>query len=324
MKTVLLFSGGLDSIITAKLLQEQNIEVIGLYLDTGFISSDKREYLDEVSKSIGISLVYKDISKSYIDILLNPKFGYGKCMNPCVNCHANFIKEAWEYANEIGAKYVTTGEVLGQRGFSQTSGQLKKVDSLIPEIKDYILRPLSAKHLVPTIPEINGWVDREKLLDIQGKGRQTQMEYLKKYNITLYESPSGGCLLTEKLFSKKLKDFINTGKKYNYKSYQYLKFGRFFKIGNSILIVGRNKSDNVNLLKIKTNDFDYIIIKDPKSPISVLSSDATFEEREQALKIISSYVNCDSQYITFSMNYFESVFPKEHNKEDYKQFMVTV
>ena len=184
MKALALFSGGLDSALAIKIIQEQNIEVEGIYVDIGFESNkEKQTQLKKLAEELGIKLTIFDIKDDYIkNILFNPVYGYGKNMNPCIDCHAKMIKVAKEYLKESKAKFIINGEVVGQRPMSQRLPAMNAVTKL-STAKGLILRPLSAKLLPPTIPEIKGWVDREKLLAISGRDRKIQLELAKKYNL---------------------------------------------------------------------------------------------------------------------------------------------
>lgn len=289
MKTVSLFSGGLDSICAVLLMKEQGHDVIGVYIDHGFNSSDKTDYLKTMESKLGISIKRIDISKEYIDLLKNPKHGFGKNLNPCVDCHAKFIKVAWNYAKSIGAHFLTSGEVLGQRGMSQTHEQLKKVNAEIGEISEFLVRPLSGKIMKKTLPEKYGWVDRDKMLSITGRGRKKQMELVAKLGITNYETPGGGCLLTDKTYSKRLRLLFV----HNIENYNVAKYGRFFLINDKLLIVGRNQDDNIAMEKYKDNFIPLTPLFD-KAPFSLLEKNSDENTIKLALDIISRYTKIDT------------------------------
>jgi len=205
-KAVVLFSGGLDSVIVIKLLQEQNIDVTALYIENGFHKGNKDKYLKDLASKLNVKLVIKDSRSEFFDMWKKPKYGYGKAMNPCVNCHALMTNMALSFMEEINADFVASGEVLEQRGFSQTTHQMKKVIKLI-EQPEKILRPLSAKSMKATQMEKDNLVDRELLLNIKGKSRKIQYELLSKYGLKKneVEVPAGGCILAEPGIKKKVK-----------------------------------------------------------------------------------------------------------------------
>jgi tRNA U34 2-thiouridine synthase MnmA/TrmU len=273
IKAIVLLSGGLDSVLAAKLLKEQGIEVIGISFVTPFFGSDKAK---KAAKQIGIKLIEKDITREHLKILIAPPHGYGKTMNPCIDCHSLMIKKAWTEAKKIKAKFVVTGEVLGERPFSQNRQALEIV-AKSSGAEGCLLRPLSAKLLKPTIPEEKGWVERERLLDIKGRSRKPQMALAKKWKIKEYPSPAGGCLLTDPGFSQRLKNLFkyknlafgknlvprSTRNKPDFTALdcQLLKYGRHFWLGNHQIIIGRNHQEN---LKIKDLAQKKDILMEPK------------------------------------------------------------
>ncbi|MGB6371043.1 MAG: tRNA 4-thiouridine(8) synthase ThiI, partial [Atribacterota bacterium] len=204
IKAVALFSGGLDSILAVKLIQEQGIEVRGVNFKTPFFVLDKTF---AAIKNLDINLEIIDITEELLKILKKPKYGFGKNMNPCIDCHALMFKKAGEYMNKIGASFILSGEVLGERPMSQNRNSLSIIERE-SGFEGKILRPLSALLLMETIPEKGGLVDRNKLLDISGRSRKRQMKLADEMGIKDYPSPAGGCKLTEPAFSKRLRDLF--------------------------------------------------------------------------------------------------------------------
>ena len=291
IKALALFSGGLDSLLAMKLIIEQDIEVIGLYFDTGFggkAEDAKKAYLQEIAKKIGARLEIIDIKEQFIqEILFDPKYGYGKNFNPCIDCHANMIRIAKALLPKYGAHFIISGEVVGQRPMSQRFDALKKVENL-STADGLILRPLSAKLLPPTIPEQKGWVDREKLLDISGRSREVQMQLAKKWGIENYESPAGGCLLTDEYFSKKIKEHI-AHQKFESEDIDVLKWGRHFRLpGGAKLVVSRNKDENERLKSLKLSKYTLFSLPLP-GPLSILSKNASKKDKELAARIALTY-----------------------------------
>ncbi|MDI6776482.1 MAG: tRNA 4-thiouridine(8) synthase ThiI [Syntrophales bacterium] len=241
IKAIALLSGGLDSILAAKLILEQGIEVEGVTFETPFFGARKAR---TAAQNIGLPLFIIDITEEYLEMLKAPRYGYGKNMNPCIDCHILMLKIAGKRMKETGADFVFTGEVLGQRPMSQGRQSLDVVAKK-SGYQGYILRPLSAKLLPETKPEMEGKVDRQKLLDLQGRSRKRQMEMARRYGITDYSTPAGGCLLTDPMFSKRLKDLFEYHRDFRIRDMELLKFGRHFRINNTTrVVVGRNSSDN--------------------------------------------------------------------------------
>ncbi len=313
IKALSLFSGGLDSILASKIVKDMGIEVIGIYFETGFENrnkEEKKDYLKQIAQKIGIFLDIVDITEQFIaDILFSPKYGYGKNLNPCIDCHANMIKIAKMLLPKYKAKFIITGEVVAQRPMSQRKEALKNIERL-SESESIVLRPLSAKLLEPTYPEKAGWVNREKLFAISGRSRSVQIELAKKYNIDKYESPAGGCLLTDRNFSNKLKEFVKF-EKLNSKEIEILKTGRHFRLKEKIrLVIGRNKTENEKLLKLKGDN--YIFIKPLlKGPLGLLTKEASLNERTEAARVILAFCKTkrDEKYRVSLENEIVEVFP---------------
>ena len=266
IKAVALFSGGLDSILAVKLIQEQGIEVKGVNFKTPFFGLDKT-FL--AAKSLDMDLEIIDISQELLEVLRNPKHGLGKNMNPCIDCHTLMFKKAGEYMTKIGASFILSGEVLGERPMSQNRNSLNIIERE-SGFEGRILRPLSALLLAETIPEKEGLVDRNKLLDISGRSRKRQMELAVKMGIEDYPSPAGGCKLTEPAFSKRLRDLFTQGG-FSLEEIELLKLGRHFRLSKDIkLVVGRNKEENEQLQNF-FQDGDFLFkAKNLKGPVSLL------------------------------------------------------
>ena len=291
MKAIALFSGGLDSMLAIKVIQEQGIEVIAVNFNIGFGSTeDRREHMQKVADEVGAELVIADVRERYVkDVLFSPKYGYGSAFNPCIDCHGHMFKWAKEYMDKYGASFVISGEVLNERPMSQRKEAMIQVEK-ISELEGLVLRPLSAKFMKPTIPEEKGWVDREKLLDIQGRSRKRQYELIDKYGIDYFESPGGGCLLTDKFVATKINDFIKYDT-FTKDDIDVIKYGRHFRISPTAkLVVGRHQEDNEKIKTIINKKFDTVFMPEGMTgPVSLLSKSATPEDRETAAKIILTY-----------------------------------
>jgi len=266
IKAVALFSGGLDSILAVKLIQEQGIEVKGVNFKTPFFGLDKT-FL--AAKSLDMDLEIIDITQELLEILRNPKHGLGKNMNPCIDCHTLMFKKAGEYMTKIGASFILSGEVIGERPMSQNRNSLSIIERE-SGFEGRILRPLSALLLAETIPEKGGLVDRKKLLDISGRSRKRQMELAVKMGIEDYPSPAGGCKLTEPAFSKRLRDLF-TQESFSLEEIELLKLGRHFRLSTNIkLVVGRNKEENEKIKEFFQEGDFLFKAKNLKSPVSLL------------------------------------------------------
>lgn len=263
-----LCSGGLDSTLAGLVLRDHGIEVEWITFETPFFTAAKAR---RASEKTGIPLTVKPIYPVYMKMLRNPPAGYGKQMNPCMDCHALMFKLAGEMMKQNNFDFLFSGEVLGQRPMSQTKSSLMYV-AKHSGFKGYILRPLSAKKLPETIPEKEGWVDRDRLLDIAGRGRKRQIALASKFGLTDYPSPAGGCLLTDVGYSRRLKDLFDHQDTCTEAELHLLKYGRHFRLNQDTkLIVGRTENDNENILKFHDPKTDTIIdVKDHPSPIALV------------------------------------------------------
>lgn len=293
IKAVGLLSGGLDSRLAVKVMIDQGIEVFALHNVTIFCTctsknSCKYEAL-KAAEEYNIDLKTINTTKEFLQIIENPRFGYGRNMNPCLDCRVHLFIKAEEYMKELGAKFIFTGEVLGERPMSQRKEAMKLIEKETG-LSGLILRPLSARLLEPTIPEIKGWVDRQRLLDISGRSRKPQIKLAKKYNLKDYPCPAGGCLLTDKMFAGKLKDLIDNEIKLNLEEIKLLKLGRHFRLSqNCRFIVGRDETENTHIEKL-ANGNDWLVgACDYKGPIGLLRGEINDMNKELAAKITAIY-----------------------------------
>jgi tRNA-specific 2-thiouridylase len=269
MKAVSLFSGGLDSQLAVKLIQNQGITVTAINFSSPFFGADERT--KRAAQQLGIDLRVEPVGEEYLDrVLKNPVYGYGKNMNPCIDCHAFMFRKAGDLMQELDASFIITGEVLGQRPMSQNRSALNAVDKL-SGYKGYIVRPLSARLLETTIPEKEGWIDRQLLLDISGRGRTRQMQLAEEYGIQEYPSPAGGCLLTEQNYARRLKQILNLIDNPRPEELDILRIGRHFYLQEGVLLaVGRNHSENERLAALASPADILIKVTDRPGPIGLL------------------------------------------------------
>lgn len=290
MRAIALFSGGLDSTLAMKLIIDQGIDVLAININTGFGSTkDRLEHMQSMCAQVGAELKIIDIESEFLqDVLFDPKHGYGKNFNPCIDCHAKMFAVAKRVMQSEGASFLVSGEVLGQRPMSQNKDALQTVLNE-SNCEGLLLRPLSAKALEPTIAEINGWVDREKLEGITGRSRDRQLELAKEIGLEDFESPGGGCLLTDANFAKKMFDFIKYDL-FEVKDILVMKFGRHLRLPDGAkLVVGRNQEENLHLQNISNDKYYHVKTVAMPGPHSLLSKSASAADKELAAKIILTY-----------------------------------
>jgi len=249
-KALLLYSGGLDSQLAARVLMEQGVEVTLLHFILPFFSSKITECELFPSKIVEIwNVTIKTIrcGDDYIAMLKNPSHGYGKNMNPCIDCKIHFLKKAAEIMKEEGYDFIATGEVLGQRPMTQRRDMIRHIEKE-SGLVGKIVRPLSSRFFTPTDAEESGLIDRSKLFSMNGRGRQQQFLLAEKYSIKEYSSPAGGCLFTDRYYSEKLRDILLHHDKVNADDLYLLTIGRHIRLNQKLkIIVGRNSDENIVL-----------------------------------------------------------------------------
>jgi tRNA U34 2-thiouridine synthase MnmA/TrmU len=302
MKAIALISGGLDSTLAARLMQELGVELICLNTVSPFClcnrpsSSGCMHGASKVAKDLNLRLISIDVSEEILNIVRKPRFGYGSNINPCIDCRILLLEKAREAMQSQGASFIITGEVLGQRPMSQRLHNLRLIEAQAG-LSGLVVRPLSAKVLSPTIPEKEGWIPREKLLAINGRGRREQFDLARKFGINDFPCPSGGCLLTDPQFSKRLRDLMQYGK-FGLNDIQLLKIGRHFRLDKETkLVVGRNQAENERLMSLARED-DYIFMPSEETAGPTALGRGIFgdELMKTSFDITSSYcdINGDS------------------------------
>ena len=286
VKALGIFSGGLDSILAAELLRRQGIEVHCICFVTPFFDAEKAQ---QAAKLYDLPLQVMNIGSEHLEMLKNPRYGYGKNMNPCIDCHAQMFAIAGKVMEEQGYDFLFSGEVLGQRPKSQVHTALMSVNKA-SGWAGRILRPLSAKLLPVTAMEENGLVDREQLQDISGRSRKPQEQLAKELGITEYPSSGGGCALTESSFSGRLKDLFEHQPQCTVVDVELLKLGRPFRMSpQSKLTLGRNRSNNEALKRV-AGDAGYLLrSRDFSGPLGVVSGEPQPEDLTTAAAIVASY-----------------------------------
>lgn len=239
MKAIVLYSGGLDSMLATRILQRQGIEVIGLNFVTPF--HDDSESAKKTAKELGIELTVSRTGDDYMKLIAHPKWGYGKAVNPCIDCRIEMLNIAKRLMKERNASFVATGEIAGQRPNSQMQHQLNLI-SKESGLDNYLLRPLSATVLSPTEPEIQGWVNRKKLYGFTGRGRGRLISLGKDFNVPDLPQPSTGCFLCEKSYAPRLLDLFKYESEPTDWDAELLNVGRQIRINSKVKVVlGRNK-----------------------------------------------------------------------------------
>ena len=272
-KAIVLLSGGLDSILAARMMLEQGVEVTAVNFSARLCmcgaKSEGESSAGSAAKMLKIPLETIDITDDFIEIIKTPRYGHGANMNPCIDCKIYMLKHAKALMEGSGASFLVTGEVLGERPMSQRKDALNLIEKRA-EVKGILLRPLTAKNLEPTRPEIEGIVDRDKLFDIKGRSRKPQMALAEKFGITKYPNPAGGCLLTDPGFAKRVRDAI-AHNEFSLGNIAILSVGRHFRLSDKArLVVGRDANENSILLSLAKSDDTVFKLKDHQGPISIL------------------------------------------------------
>ena len=293
MKAVAMVSSGLDSMLAAKMIQDMGIEVTGLHAVfryDPYMSEDPTDKMTELFKPTGIQLRIVDYSEAFLPVLLNPAHGYGSCVNPCIDCKIFIFTQAKKLMDEIGASFLFTGEVLGQRPMTQKRNMMKHIERAAG-LERLVLRPLCAKHLEPTIPEEEGWVDRNQLLDIIGRGRKVQLAMVKEYGIERFNSPAGGCILTNPQYADRAKALMTHRRKESLtvEDFQLLRLGRHFWPKPYLqIIVGRHEEDNTMLEKFIPSRWYFEAVVEP-GPVVLATGVHNQEDIELVAGITARY-----------------------------------
>lgn len=283
-----LFSGGLDSQLAICVLREQGIEMEGVVFKSPFFEVSSAV---KTATALNMPLHVKDFTADILELIEKPRHGFGTCMNPCIDCHARMLLRAGEMMAEGGFDFISTGEVLGQRPMSQRRQALDMVakDS---GIRDFVLRPLSALKLPPTIVELNGLVDRSRLLGLSGRSRKPQLELAEKYGLKDYPSPAGGCRLTEPNYSRRLKDLKEHEGLEELRLLDLLRVGRHLRLpGGSRIIVGRQKKDNETIRAAAAPPDMLLRAVEVPGPTVLILNGSTGEDLALSFAICASYAD---------------------------------
>ena len=310
-----MISGGLDSALAAKAIRLQGIDVIGLIFVTPFtqkfrdsslpstsLGTGREQSLERLAQNIDIEIKVIDISSEYLDLIKNPCFGFGKNLNPCIDCHIFMLRKAKQIMLERKADFIITGEVLGQRPMSQNRTALRKIEKE-SGLEGLLLRPLSAQLMLSTIPEQDGRVRRNRLFGFSGRSRKPQMELAKQLGLEGFSQPAGGCLLTDPGFSQRLKDLLTYQREFNLDDIQLLKLGRHFRLSSQAkLVIGRNHQENQRLISLIREGNIVLKPVDIPGPTGIINSKIIPQELlELSAGMLARYCDQDNAKVSISI-----------------------
>jgi tRNA U34 2-thiouridine synthase MnmA/TrmU len=293
MKAIALLSGGLDSTLAAQVMIEQGVELEAINFMTLFCTCTNRGATclasQKAVETLGIPLKVFNVSEEYLQVVKHPKHGYGSNLNPCIDCRIFMLKKSKAYMEHAGASFIVTGEVLGQRPMSQRREAMRLIEKEAG-LEGFILRPLSAKVLPITVPEREGWVDRERLLTIQGRSRKPQIKLAELFGIHDYPCPAGGCLLTDPGFAQRMKDLMDHDLDFSINDVNLLKIGRHFRFSQTVkLVVGRNEEENQKIQTFSKKDDLLLKLSTFSGPLSLLRGKFGESDIEKAAAISVHY-----------------------------------
>jgi tRNA-specific 2-thiouridylase len=300
-KAIALMSGGLDSNLAVRMIHDMGIRIIGVHFTGPFCLCNRGaggciHYAKKIAGELGLRFSTIGLGAEYLDMVVHPKHGRGSGMNPCLDCRILMFRKAKDMMSEEGASFIFTGEVLGQRPMSQLRDKLRIIEREA-ELEGLILRPLSAQHLPPTIPEKEGWVNRDALLDIQGRGRRAQMDLAETLQIGDYPCPAGGCLLTDKHFAARLREHIDHSGGLDMSDIPLLKMGRHFRLPSGAkLILGRDQAENEQLERLAAQTAVRLEPDSGRGPTAVLlSTTGAPADADLAAEILGAYCKRDGK-----------------------------
>ena len=291
VRAIALLSGGLDSTLAVRLVLDQDIQVEAMNFVTPFCQCNRQGCCEavRVSEQFGLPCKVIAVTDEFFEVIRHPKHGYGSGMNPCLDCRILMFSKARQRMEETGADFVFTGEVLGERPMSQRRDAMRII-ARESGLDGRLLRPLCAKLFPPTIPEQEGLIDREKLLDISGRSRKPQMTLAKEYGINDYPCPAGGCLLTDPGFAGRMKDLVQYHPDFGLNDVSLLKVGRHFRLSPTTkAIVGRNEDENQHIITLARPKDLFLEVQGWGSPITLLRGDTGVQEIRLAATITVRY-----------------------------------
>ena len=325
-KAIGLLSGGLDSTLAVKLMMNQGIEVTALNFITPFCTCTRKGCKHEASRiaeKFDIPIKVIGAGGEYIKMVKNPKHGYGKNMNPCIDCRIFMLKKAKKYMEEMSASFLFTGEVLGQRPMSQRREAMTIIEKEAG-LEGLILRPLSAQFLEPTIPEKEGLIDREKLFGIRGRWRKPQMELAEEFGIEDYLCPAGGCRLTDSQFARRVREAFEHDED-GIQDMNLLKYGRHFRLPNGVkVIVGRNEEENSIIPRFAGEKGLLMEVVGFGRPITLLKNSCDERDIKMAASVCVRYSNYKgkAEVRIGCRERWEKTLFVEPIKEEFKKYLI--
>ena len=302
IKALALVSGGLDSLLSIKLVQAEGVQVEGICFTSPFFGGERAE---EGAHCLGIPLHLQQISQELISLLHSPPHGFGRGANPCIDCHILMIRKAGELMCQRELDFLISGEVLGERPKSQSRRALELIDRE-SGWGELLLRPLTAKNFASTLPERKGWVRRERLLGIKGRSRLPQIELATKLGLKDFPTPAGGCLLTDPIFSRRLKDLLSHSQLDLWEA-ELLKVGRHFRLNVCTkVIVGRNQKENRLLSKLARPGELILRARDYPGPVSLLKGELEEETILKAASLTLRYSDVSRGPAVVEYDFFDS------------------
>jgi tRNA-specific 2-thiouridylase len=297
VRALALFSGGLDSTLACRVVASQGIDVQAVRFVSPFFGSDllerEADYRRQVKEKYGINVMLRDVSEQYVKMLVAPDHGYGKNFNPCIDCKILLLREACRMLPEIGASFIITGEVLGQRPMSQRRNTLRQIEKA-SGCQEFLVRPLCAKNLPPSRAEEKGLIDREKLLDFHGRGRQRQIALAAEFGITDYPAPAGGCSLTDPNLAARIREFYAKRGELRVTDARILIHGRHYELpGGGWLVIGRREKENLRLEKMTAPGDKLLHNVSRPGPLGILRFAGQKEDIELAAAILVRYSKKD-------------------------------
>ncbi len=288
-----LFSGGLDSILAVCVLQQQGIRIIPVCFVTPFFGSQTAK---KAVGQLGLTLKIVDITDAHLAMLKNPRYGFGRNMNPCIDCHALMFREAGAIMRQEQADFVFSGEVLGERRMSQNKNSLRTV-ARHSGFENYIVRPLSAQLLAETLPEKQGLIDRNRLLALQGRTRKPQLELARQFGLSFFPEPAGGCLLTDRGYAARLRDLFSHAGTPSRRDLELLSLGRHLRLSESTkVIIGRKKSENERLERLSRPEDAVLTLEHIPGPtVLVPGGTESIEELRLAASLCIRYSDIDNE-----------------------------
>lgn len=284
-------SGGLDSSLAVAVCQELGVEVVGLYFENVFYARRRGEesFALRSARALGVELIERSGTGMLMNAVRNPKFGYGRHLNPCMDCREHMVRTARGMLAELGAAFIVSGEVLGQRPMSQRRDAIRRIEREAGA-EGLVLRPLSARVMPETIPERQGLVDRGKLLGIRGRSRRAQYELAEKLGVTVFSAPAGGCLLTDPGFSARMEELMEAAPGFDENDVELLKAGRHFRLSAGCkAVVGRDQEDNEFIESLAREGDALLEVAAGHSPTTLLRGRSGEEELRAAAAITARY-----------------------------------